>query len=74
MKFSLQVNDGTCKYKGPTCKIDESLASENLKSKKCYVEIMSGCWLWSSAPCQCLIVLVKPIVVYQHSAMPVFKS
>ena len=34
MKFSLQVNDGTCKYKGPTCKIDESLANENLKSKK----------------------------------------
>jgi peptide methionine sulfoxide reductase MsrB len=34
MKFSLQVNDGTCKHEDPTCKVDESLANENLKSKK----------------------------------------
>jgi hypothetical protein len=34
MKFNLQVNDGTCKHEDPTCKIDESLANENLKSEK----------------------------------------
>ena len=34
MKFNLQVNDGTCKHEDPTCKVDESLANENLKSKK----------------------------------------
>ena len=42
MKFSLQVNDGTCKYKDPTCKIDESLASENLESENAMSKLYRG--------------------------------
>jgi len=42
MKFNLQVNDGTCKHEDPTCKIDESLANENLKSENAMSKLHGG--------------------------------